>query len=327
MAGGDATQPRPATTARSDELAELTHALRADLLRRGEFLPPSWVEEAAEDLRSGRLTGWVLGGRGPNAVAFYSVRGPRAYGHVHAEPGPGAVDRAARLVEQVVGSLPAEIGRSDIGVTGLAEAEEAELADRIRHRDGFSVLERLAMDRSLEGIESTPPPTPPAGIRRLAVPDVPLDALAALDWLGFQGTADESLVAETVEGDQEVLGEIVAGRLGRFLSEASTALVTDPGHLVGVLLTAEQSPRRAVFLDLVVHPAHRRKGIGTYLMEFGLRATRALGYTEVRLWVTEANTPARTLYERHGFHTKLRALIYRYARPGEGAAPQPQRAA
>ncbi|MCI4340202.1 MAG: GNAT family N-acetyltransferase, partial [Thermoplasmata archaeon] len=60
--------------------------------------------------------------------------------------------------------------------------------------------------------------------------------------------------------------------------------------------------------------------------EFGLRAARALGYAEVRLWVTEANTPARTLYERHGFRTAQHALIYRFSRPAPGGAPQPQRA-
>ncbi len=327
MAGGSGAVPRPATLARPDALVELTHALRADLLRRGEFLPSSWVEEAAADLRAGRLIGWVLGEPAPTTLAFYSMRGPRAYAHIHVEPGPDAVDRTSQLIDQLIAALPREVARSDIGVTGLGEPEETSLAERVRHRDGFSVLERLAMDFTFRTGESAAPPAVPEGIQRLRVPDVPLDAIAALDWLAFQGTADESLVPETVQADREVLSEIVGGRLGRFLDEASTALVTPAGHLVGVLMSAEQSPRRAVFLDLVVHPAHRRRGIGAYLLEFGLRATRALGYSEVRLWVTAANTPARTLYERHGFQTTLRAYIYRFARGAAASSPQPQRGA
>jgi ribosomal protein S18 acetylase RimI-like enzyme len=316
----------PASSVPSDELAELTHALRAELLRRGEFLPSTWVEEAAGDLRAGRLVGWVLGARHPNALAFYTPRGRRAYAHAHLVPADDPVGRAAVLLERLVAELPAGIQRADIGLTGLTEGEEAVLAGRMSARPGFSILGRRAMDFALEGLAPGGLPAPPTGIQRLRIRDVPLDAIAALDWIGFQGTPDESLVAETVEDDRTIVSEIVEGRLGLFLDEASTALVTTAGHLVGILLTAEQSPRRCIFHDLVVHPAHRRKGLGHSLVEFGFRAARALGYSEVRLWVTESNTPARALYESHGFRPALGTLIYRFSREAAGGAPQPQRA-
>jgi ribosomal protein S18 acetylase RimI-like enzyme len=327
VAGGSGGEVRPATSVPSDELAELTHALRAELLRRGEFLPSPWVEEAAGDLRAGRLAGWVLGGRPPNALAFYTPRGRRAYAHAHLVPADDAVGRAAQLLHRLVAELPPGIQRADIGLTGLSEPEEAELAGRVRTWPGFSILGRRAMDFDLAKLPAGGLPPAPTGIQRLRIRDVPLDAIASLDWIGFQGTPDESLVAETVEDDRTIVSEIVEGRLGLFLDDASTALVNTSGHLVGVLLTAEQSPRRCVFHDLVVHPAHRRKGLGHYLVEFGFRAARALGYSEVRLWVTETNTPARSLYERHGFVPAIGTLIYRFSRDAAGAAPQPQRAA
>lgn len=327
MAGGSDAEPRPATLVPADQLAELTHGLRAELLHRGEFLASSWVEESAGDLRAGRLVGWVLGESPPTALAFYSPRGTRGYAHAHIAPGPDPVGRALRLFDRLEADLPQAITRTDIGVTGLTEAEEADLAQRLGPRPGFSVLARRAMDLALADLPPGGLPVPPEGIQRLRIRDVPLDALASLDWIAFQGTPDESLVADTVEGDRTVVAEIVDGRLGRFLDEASTALVTTSGHLVGFLLTAEQSPRRCVFLDLVVHPAHRRKRIGTYLLEFGFRAARALGYSEVRLWVTESNTPARALYERHGFRPALGTMIYRFSRGADGGPPQPQRAA
>ena len=326
MAGGSDAGPRSATTARPDELAELTHALRAELLQRGEFLPPAWVEEAAADLRAGRLAGWVLGGPPPNALIFYSPRGRRAYAHAHVGAGDDPVGRADALLRQLTDALPPGIRRADVGFTGLSEAEEGELAARVRMRPGFSILGRRAMDFALSDLPPGGLPAAPEGIQRLRVRDVPVDAIASLDWIAFQGTPDESLVAETVEEDRTIVSEIIDGRLGLFLEDASTALVTSSGHLVGVLLTAEQSPRRCVFHDLVVHPAHRRKGLGGYLVTFGFRAARALGYSEVRLWVTESNTAARTLYDQRGFRPVLRTLIYRFSREAGAEAPQPQRA-
>ena len=162
-------------------------------------------------------------------------------------------------------------------------------------------------------------------LRPVPVREIPIDALAALDWAGFHGTPDESLIAETVEEDQEVLGDILGGRLGRFLDEASTALVSPEGHLAGAILTAEQSPRRIVLLDVIVHPGWRRRGLGVFLLRFALRAAAALGYAECRLWVTETNEPARRLYEREGFVPADRAIVYRFSRPIVGAPAQPHR--
>jgi ribosomal protein S18 acetylase RimI-like enzyme len=326
VAGSSESDPRPATTAPSDQLAELTHALRAELLRRGEFLPSAWVEEAAADLRAGRLSGWVLG-RSPNALLFYTPRGRRAFAHAHVLEGPDPIDRARRLIERMISDLPGYLQRADLGLTGLTEEDEAILAAQVRTWAGFSILGRRAMDFNLADLAPGPLPAPPDALQRLRVRDVPLDAIAALDWVGFQGTPDESLVAETVEEDRTIVSEIIEGRLGLFLDDASTALVTKAGHLVGVLLTSEQSPRRCVFHDLVVHPAHRRKGYGDYLVEFGFRAARALGYEEVRLWVTETNTAARALYDRRGFRPSLGTLIYRFSRGDAVGAPQPQRGA
>ncbi|MCI4360522.1 MAG: GNAT family N-acetyltransferase [Thermoplasmata archaeon] len=258
-------------------------------------------------------------------MAFSTPRGRRAYAHAHIGSGPDPVDRAEQLVDRLVRTLPAEVDRADVGVTGLSEPEEAALAERVGGRPGFSILARRAMDFALDRLPPGGLPPAPPHIQRLRIRDVPIDAIAALDWVAFQNTPDASLVAETVEEDRTVLAEIVEGRLGRFLDEASTALVTGNGHLVGALLTAEQSPQRCVFLDLVVHPAHRRKRLGSYLVDFGFRAARALGYREVRLWVTESNTPARALYEAHGFTPAIGALIYRFARASAEEAPQPQR--
>ena len=316
--------PEPATSVPETELVELTHAVRRRLLERGEFLPPDWVEEAAHDLRTGATPGWVIRGPAP-ALGFLSHRPHRAYGHVHAEPGADAPGRAGRLMEALVAGLPPTAERLDVGLTGLAGPDEETLRGRLGARAGWSVIVRWAMDRPLTG----PLPEPlefGAGIERRPIRTIETTALGALDWVGFLGTPDEGLVAETPEEDARLLGEIRDGRLGRFLDEASAALVAPEGHLVGLLLIAEQSPRRAVILDIVVHPTARRHGLGRALVRFGVRAAAALGYGELRLWVTEANVPARALYVEAGFERKDQAMIYRFTRPGvSNGPPQPQR--
>ena len=317
--------PLPALGAPSDELLELTHALRNELLGRGEFLPSPWVEDAATDLKSGRLKGWVLQGRDRLVgLGFFSPRPGRAYGHVHIVPGPEGVGRAESLLARLHGEPSVRGLRLDIGLTGLTREEEEELRRRLSTALPQSIVVRHALEARL------PPPTGstlPEGLSQVPVRSIPLRRLAELDWHAFQGTPDETLAADTVDDDAHVLEEILRGLLGRFIDEASTALVTPEGHLEGVLMTAEQTPRRAIFLDLVVRAPSRRRGMGTFLLAWGMRALTALGYESVRLWVTESNTTARRLYDRLGFEATGRALIVRYPADagGPGGPPQPHR--
>ena len=51
---------------------------------------------------------------------------------------------------------------------------------------------------------------------------------------------------------------------------------------------------------IYLRPAHMRRGVGTALFRATAGRLAALGYAEFLLWVFEANTPARTFYERHG---------------------------
>jgi len=312
----------PATSLPTTELVELTHGLRSELLRRGEFLPSAWVEEAATDLHRGDLVGWCTRDGGP-ALGFFSRRARRAYAHVHVAPGTDGVGRAERLVRTIVASLPPDIERADTGVTGLTEAEEGGLALRLSRSPEFSILERVAMNRGLTDPLPEPPGLP-EDLQRDRVRNVALDALARLDWGGYRGSPDESLVADSVEQDRREIEEILGGRLGRFLDEASAVLIDAADRPVGMLLAAEQSPQRAIVLNVVVDPARRGLDLGRFLLRRALRAAAALGYREVRLWVTVTNVPARSLYESEGFARGVRALIYRFERAGAASGPQPQ---
>lgn len=316
---------REARGGRTDELQELLYTLRKELEARGERLPPGWTDEAVEDLHQGRLTGWYRPAReGGGEIGFYSVRPDRVFGHVHVLPGPKAPARALELL-RVLGSAPA-CARTplNVGVSGLRPEEETELGAEWATGPRCSVTRREGLERPVGSPAPPDPGAPPGGAERHRLDEITEAALVDLDLRGFAGTDDADLFARDAGEYGRMLRGILDGQLGRFLPEASCALLTPDGRLAAFLLTVELSPRMGLFADIVVDPGLRRQGYGRYLVAWGLRALSALGHGAVRLWVTETNLPARRLYERTGFRRYAEASIFRQA-PGD-ASPQPQRA-
>jgi ribosomal protein S18 acetylase RimI-like enzyme len=318
--------PRPAQGASRALLEELLQAVRRELVRREEAPSGDWVEESARDLATGAKPGWFYPKSDGDGIAFYARRTHEAYGHVHAGAGPEQLDRGLRLASTLLESLPVDVRTVNLGFTGLEGEEEARFVGRLAERPGSTVIERLSMDRSLSGADGDARVPPPPGVRLVPVREVTLDALAELDRRAFDGTVDELLVGPRVEEYRFILDSILEGRLGRFVDEASVALVEpDPPRLVGAVLTSEQSIRRAVMVDLMVDPERRRRGVGRFLVTWVLRALWALGYESIRLWVTEANRPARELYAGFGFCQVGRSTIYRWDRPGPPSQAQSDR--
>jgi len=308
--------PRPATEASVPDLEELLLWVRRELVLRDEAPSGTWVEESARDLKVGRKPGWYLPPAGGGGLAFYQPRGAQAYGHVHVGVGPDARGRAHRLADRLLDTLPPEIRSIDVGFTGLAADGERELLEAMAVRPGSTLIARRAMERALAAGDGAPLAPLPGGLVYLPVRRVTLDALADLDLRAFSGSTDALLAGPTVADYRRVLESVLGGQFGRFLDEASTAVYrAEPPQLVGALLTTELSARRAVFVDFMVDPASRRQGLGRGLLRWGLRALWALGYERVRLWVTDANTAARTLYETSGFRVTATASIYRWDRP------------
>ena len=81
----------------------------------------------------------------------------------------------------------------------------------------------------------------------------------------------------------------------RFVAESD-------GQAVGMASVGEAGHGTAGSLtSLWVHPRVRGKGVGDILILASVESARAAGYDELLLWVTEKNTHAERLYERHGF--------------------------
>ncbi|HEV2519629.1 MAG TPA: GNAT family N-acetyltransferase [Thermoplasmata archaeon] len=307
-------RPRPAQGAAADELLERAHRLRTELLRRGEFLPPDWSDEAARDLRSGGLSGFYLSGEaGAPGLAVFSQREGHAFAHVHIDPGDETSERAMALLQSVLGALSPEIRRADVGLSGLEPPAEQRLAEEAVRRFGGEALQRHSMERRM----ATPladGPGPPGIPGRIApLRGTTLDRLAELNWQSYRGSPDERLAAESLSEERRSLGEILDGRLGRVEEGASGVFQQTKDRPLGLIVVAEQAAGRYIVLDLAVDPAYRRQGIGAFLLGTSLERLRALGAELARLWVTDGNLPARRLYDRLGFVRAQSALIYRWS--------------
>lgn len=71
----------------------------------------------------------------------------------------------------------------------------------------------------------------------------------------------------------------------------------------------------AALTALWVDPAFRTRGVGTALVEVVVEWAKSQGYSQVLLWVTEANQNAQRLYQRHGFVLTGRVIEVRPREP------------
>lgn len=320
------SDPLPTKGAPSDELLELVHEVRSALIARDESPAGDWVERTAEDLRSGVTHGWYYPTNSGAGLAFFSVSGTEAYGHVHAAEGAGAVDRGERMVEVLLAGLPPSVRSVNIGFTGLSPAHDQELFARLAKRPGSVMIERQKLERSLGADDGRSPGPVPDQLALVPIRAVTVDALADLDLRSVRDTADAWLIGERIEEYRRVTVALLEGSLGRFLDEASTALYRpDPPQLVGAILSAERSPQKGIFVSFMVDPEFRRRGYGRFLFRWGIRALWALGYERVQLWVTTANEPARHLYREFRLEPTARSTIYRVTRPSDEAQPHSAR--
>jgi RimJ/RimL family protein N-acetyltransferase len=97
--------------------------------------------------------------------------------------------------------------------------------------------------------------------------------------------------------------------------DAAVFVAEDDGRIVGRLSIArDQHPasKHVADLGLMVAATHRRRGIGTALLDAAVRWSRTAGVRKLELHVFPWNEAAIKLYERYGFEREgLRREHYR----------------
>lgn len=102
--------------------------------------------------------------------------------------------------------------------------------------------------------------------------------------------------------------------------DADYLLAEIEGEPVGLLNLRKQarpsypmfrSHEFAMIHNMVVDEAHRRRGIGTALLEEAKRWTRDRGLTAVQLGVWAGNAPAVSFYRKHGFRVLTQRMELR----------------
>ena len=149
--------------------------------------------------------------------------------------------------------------------------------------------------RCLRAVLAPMPRVPISGLRAPTTADV--GALARLMLAAYAGSVDDE-----GEDEADALVEVrktFAGDHGAF-DAGSSKLVTRADELLHASLITRWQGRPFVAFTMTA-PAAQRAGLARASLIAAMQDLRDQGETELRLVVTLANLPARTLYESLGF--------------------------
>lgn len=141
-----------------------------------------------------------------------------------------------------------------------------------------------------------------------------------VSWKNQHDDQVRALAPQVMRGsiDEVVVADAQADRVGEALlrirhndhpeysecvEEATLVALDATGAVVGYILTTRE-PLFAVLVDVGVHPAHRRRGLGRALVSAAMQGLDRLECPALVLILTEGNTAAVRLYEQLGFETR-----------------------
>lgn len=114
-------------------------------------------------------------------------------------------------------------------------------------------------------------------------------------------TAEDLRAVERIERAQGDFGWRASTFEDCLRAGYSAWVVTDTiGVVLGFVIVAG-AVDEAHLLNLAVDPAHRRRGLGRYLLGHALALARAMGAHRLLLEVRASNHPAQALYRAEGF--------------------------
>jgi ribosomal protein S18 acetylase RimI-like enzyme len=170
-------------------------------------------------------------------------------------------------------------------------------------RTQFSVLRHAYLQRALCAEDVSHAAAPADYILRPWSADVVPDVLALLG-AAYEGTHEARCFAPDGDIGQWAIyvHQLVrTPACGRFERTLSFIVETRDREMTGAILVTALSSRMAHIAQMAVGTAHRRRGVGEWMVRVACERARQARYEYVTLLVAESNQRARRLYDRLGF--------------------------
>ena len=133
------------------------------------------------------------------------------------------------------------------------------------------------------------------------------DPVAALIHEAYLGHPDSDINDQyrSLTGARRFLHNIVHFPGCGVFDPAGSWVLRNPsnGEMQGAILCSRTQESTVHITQLCIRKAKRGRGLGNALLAHCLAELKEIGTQIVTLTVTDSNTNARALYERHGFHT------------------------
>jgi ribosomal protein S18 acetylase RimI-like enzyme len=131
-------------------------------------------------------------------------------------------------------------------------------------------------------------------------------AVSEDDWPVFRDVRLHALAdapssfGSTLAGEQQFTEQRWRDR-ARGSATTRMFLAWEDGTAVGIAGVFDEGDGSAQLVSVWVRPESRRRGVARHLTVTALKFAAAVGFSVVRLWVTDGNAGARTMYQRLGF--------------------------
>jgi GNAT superfamily N-acetyltransferase len=286
------------------------------LLRLTAADPRSEIRAAFENTSAVKVV-WRGGNGRVQGAAAATVEGRGAdIAFMHILPKHADVGSTARLLDALLAALPphvAKVRAMDRFAHRWLHLNPADTRTLLDAR-GFTAFDRVLLTRDLS--KPLPPVPALAPGYTLEVPDPSnLDLYADFAFRAYRGTTDFGIITPdtSLESYTRLYRRFLTGELGPYAPSLSAELRAPDGSLAAVLHTILVG-RDPYVGDLSVLEAHRRLGLGRFLLTRALNTYRAAGHGATALTVTAQNAAAYNLYRSLSFQVERSGQVFLLAR-------------
>ena len=143
-----------------------------------------------------------------------------------------------------------------------------------------------------------------------------LHEAATIMHAAYEGEIDTEIneCYRTADGCRLVLEDLLnQGGCGMPVLEAS-AMACDRGRGIGFVVITETAPRQGHLAQVAVLPEYQRRGVGRFLLRYGVSQLAALHFDTLSLFVSRSNPRALRMYQAMGFQSVLPFPVFAWER-------------